>query len=170
MKNTLSSLLRLLLLGTLLCALLGCQSTRRLLDFDTRAVIDFQSLQGINPDTDGRPSPVVVRVFKLADQRQFSREDFLNLYENPEARLGKDLLGTLLLKELAPGEDRRETIELSPDVRYLGLLAEFVQYQRADAILILPITDHNTNKFDVTLARVSLFDTHKRRESRYQTR
>ncbi|MFC6634127.1 type VI secretion system lipoprotein TssJ [Microbulbifer taiwanensis] len=146
------STLRLLMIGALVLTVAACQTTRRTLNFDTSVELAVDIQNDVNPDNDGRASPVVVRVFMLADDRQFSREDFLNLYENAESRLGKDLIDTVILKEFAPGEQRVEELGLSPEVKYIGLLAEFVQYQRADALMLLPITDHTKNEYRVTLA------------------
>lgn|GEM_PF-986084 len=143
---------RLLLVGFLVLAVAACQTTRRTLNFDTSVELAVDTRDNVNPDNDGRASPVVVRVFMLADDRQFSREDFLNLYENAESRLGKDLIDTVVLKEFAPGEQRIEALPLKPEVRYVGLLAEFVRYQAADALMLLPITDHKKNEYRVTLA------------------
>lgn len=153
---TFSRLFKCMIIVAVIGALSACQTTRRTLNFDTSAEINFKAMSTINPDDDGRASPVVVRVFKLADSRQFSREDFLNLYENADDRLGKDLIDTVILKELAPGEMRTEVLELTPEVKYIGLLAEFVRYQDADAIVLLPITDHKANSFDVTLHRTAM--------------
>jgi len=130
-------------------AVTGCQSARKALNLNTSAVIEFNASADINPDGDDRPSPVVVHVFKLADDRQFSREDFLSLYEGAAARLGKDLIDTLVLKELTPGEERIETIELSEEVKYLGLMAEFIQYRDAEALLVIPVLEHNENMIHV---------------------
>ncbi|BFM16827.1 hypothetical protein R50073_30100 [Maricurvus nonylphenolicus] len=136
----------------------GCQATRRTLNFDTTAQLKLTAFEDVNPDRDNRSSPIVIRVFKLADARQFKREDFLNLYENADERLGNDLLDTVILKELAPGEERIELLELTPEVRYLGLMAEYVRYQDANAILVLPIEDHNKNKFEVDVRHLTLSD------------
>ncbi|MDN3640216.1 type VI secretion system lipoprotein TssJ [Simiduia curdlanivorans] len=125
--------------------ILGCQTTRRTLNFDTTANLHLHAAGKINPDQDNRSSPLVIRIFKLADARQFGREDFLNLYEDADNRLGKDLIDTIILKELAPGETRIEKISLTPEVKYLGILAEFVQYQDAEAIALVEIIDHKTN-------------------------
>lgn len=144
--------LGLLLVGALVLSVAACQTTRRTLNFDTSVELSVDIKADVNPDNDGRASPVVVRVFMLADDRQFAREDFLNLYENAGSRLGKDLIDTVILKEFAPGEQRVEELPLTPEVRYIGLLAEFVQYQRADALMLLPITDHKKNEYRVTLA------------------
>lgn len=148
---TIKKFFALSVIATAIVALAACQTTRRTLNFDTSAYIEFKALNNVNPDSDHRPSPVVVRMFKLADARQFRREDFLNLYENAEQRLGNDLLDTIVLKELAPDETRIESIALTPETKYIGLLAEFVQYEDAKAIMVLPITDHKKNKFEVTL-------------------
>ena len=127
----------------------GCQSALKALNMDTSAVIEFTAGTQINPDADDRPSPVVIHVFKLADDRQFSREDFLSLYEGAPARLGKDLIDTIVLKELTPGEQRIETIELATEVKYLGLMAEFIQYRDAEALLVIPVLEHNENVVQV---------------------
>ncbi|QFT53202.1 type VI secretion system lipoprotein TssJ [Microbulbifer sp. THAF38] len=149
---TISKLLKFTLLGVLVVSLAACQTTRRTLNLDTSVELSVDIRKDVNPDDDGRASPVVVRVFMLADDRQFAREDFLNLYENAESRLGNDLLDTVILKEFAPGEQRVEELPLTPEVKYIGLLAEFVQYQKADALMVLPITDHKKNTYQVALA------------------
>nr|WP_277987221.1 type VI secretion system lipoprotein TssJ [Microbulbifer salipaludis] len=143
----------------LVMGLVACQTTRRTLNLDTSIALAVEIENDVNPDSDGRSSPVVVRVFMLADDRQFSREDFLNLYENAESRLGKDLIDTVVLKEFAPGEQRVEQLALTPEVRYIGLLAEFVQYQDADALMLLPIIDHRKNEYAITLEGTRMAST-----------
>ncbi len=153
---TLKGFIKLFITGSLIALLIGCQTTRRTLNFETSADLNFTAHSNVNPDQDDRPSPIVIRVLKLGDVRQFKREDFLNLYEDAGNRLGKDLIDTVILKELAPGESRTEHLTLTPDVRYLGLLAEYVQYQRANPILVVPIQDHSSNAFDIDIERLSL--------------
>lgn len=163
------SFCRLLTLAAVFIAVAGCQATRETLNFDTTANLNFYAGESINPDQDNRASPLVIRVFKLADARQFGREDFLNLYEDAENRLGKDLLDTVILKEIAPGELRKEHFELTPDVKYIGLLAEFINYQNADAITIIPVQAHKENDIDLQIKGIKLSQgapakgSHKRR-------
>lgn len=151
--------MKLVLIAALAITVAACQTTRRTLNFDTSVTLDIDIEHNVNPDSDGRASPVVVRVFMLADDRQFSREEFLNLYENAESRLGKDLLDTVILKEFAPGEQRVEELSLTPEVRYIGLLAEFVQYRRAEALMLLPITEHKKNTYGITLEGTRIAST-----------
>ena len=54
------------------------------------------------------------------------QEDFLNLFEDPQGRLGNDLIEITRLKELAPGESRTETFNLTPEVKFIGILGEYV--------------------------------------------
>lgn len=145
-------------IALLIITISGCQATRRGLNFDTSAAVNLSAASDVNPDMDGRASPIVIRVFKLADARQFQREDFLNLYENAQQRLGNDLIDVIILKELVPGEARQELIPLTPDVRYLGFMAEYMQYQNSSPIVVVPIKDHNKNKIHVIADQLRLVD------------
>ena len=144
----------------------GCQSARKALNLDTSAVIHFEAAELINPDSDGRASPVVIHVFKLADSRNFARQDFLSLYEGASARLGKDLLGSVELKEVTPGEKRTELIELTPEVKYLGLMAEFIQYQNAVALAEVVVLEHNENGYFVQIegSEIKVIDAPEQQE------
>jgi type VI secretion system protein VasD len=95
----------------------------------------------------------------LTDRRQFDREDFLSLFENAESRLGSDLVREITLKEFAPSEERIEVIELTEDIKYIGMIAEYVNYDDSDPIDILEIKEHNTNTYDIQINRLSI--THR---------
>jgi len=134
----------------------GCQSVKEVLDLDTAAKFHIIAAENINPDTDGRPSPVVLHVFKLTDDRQFRRQDFLGLYENAEANLGKELVGSVVLKEITPGEEREEVVKLTPDVTYLGIMAEFNRYEDAQSLLIVPVLPHSVNDYPIVIDATSI--------------
>ncbi len=137
----------------------GCQTTREVLNFDTEAKLKFSVSPDVNPDRDDRASPIVLRLFLLTDRRQFDREDFLSLFENAENRLGSDLIREITLKEFSPSEDRIEVIELTEDIKYIGIIAEYVNYDDSDPIDILEIKEHNTNTYDIQINRLSI--THR---------
>lgn len=157
----LSTRFRWCFIALLIITISGCQATRRGLNFDTSAAVNLSAASDVNPDMDGRASPIVIRVFKLTDARQFQREDFLNLYENAEQRLGNDLIDIVVLKELVPGEARQELIPLDPEVRYLGFMAEYMQYQKSSPIIVVPIKDHNKNKIQVIADQLQLIDANQ---------
>jgi type VI secretion system protein VasD len=77
-----------------------------------------------NPDINGRPSPVVLRVFQLRSDSEFGRADFFALSLHEKDVLGASLLGVEEF-ELRPGEHLETRIPLSRDARYIGAIAEF---------------------------------------------
>lgn len=138
---------------------LGCQKEIKEEKIETTAMLEFQVSQRANPDDDGRASPIVVSIVKLRDSRQFEREDLLSLYQDPEQRLGNDFLGIIRLKEFAPGEIRREDLsnaDLPPEVRYLGLIAEYSRYQTAKATLALPVISDKKNRYSIAVGAEGL--------------
>ena len=148
--------LRYMAISVLALILAGCGTTRELLDIQTAAKFTITTTSDLNPDRDGRPSPLVIKVFALSDDRQFKREDFLSLYENPAERLGSDLIESYELKELSPDETREETLALTPETRFIGVMAEYVQYDIAQALLVLPVTAHKTMKYSLRAERLRI--------------
>lgn len=134
----------------------GCGTTARVLNLDTEVHLNFQVWPNINPDEAGRPSPLVVRVFELKDARQFQTEDFIGLFQESRERLGGDLIAETRLRELAPGLDRTEVLKVEPTVRYIGLLAEFAQYENAQARVVFPIEAHRTTEKIIWVNKTSI--------------
>ena len=148
---------RILLSLLLSCLVLsGRQTSRGVLNLDTTASLSFNAEIDINPDDDDRASPLVISVFKLTDSRLFLQSDFLDLYEQPEQQLGASLSGHTRLEPIAPGSQRVELLELGDDVKFLGIIAEFTQYQQAKSILVLPITANKSNSFELSIKRLEM--------------
>ncbi|MFV1873524.1 MAG: type VI secretion system lipoprotein TssJ [Oleiphilus sp.] len=131
----------------------GCSMTREMLDLNTDINMEFYVSSTVNPDSDGRSSPIVVNLLYLRDNRQFEQEDFIALLESPEDRLGKDLIETIRLKEFIPSEVRDVFYALPDGVKYVGIVAEFIQYQDAKGTLILPIEAHSGNDYTILLEK-----------------
>ena len=77
----------------------------------------------LNPNAQGRASPVVVRIFDLASTPGFEAADFTTLFEHVET-----LKGTVLsIDELVlhPGQIEERTRDLKPGVRALAVAAAF---------------------------------------------
>ena len=99
-------------------------------------------MPGLNPNAEGRPSPVTIRLYQLRD-----REAFLDASLQELVMQDTDTLGAALLArdsfELCPvemeateastggarapcqGEEREVTQVFSPEARYLAVMAEF---------------------------------------------
>lgn len=145
--------IHIILVTMLAIVLSACSFTRETLDLDTDLTLEFTISSDINPDSDGRSSPVVVNLLYLRDNRQFEQEQLISLLESPEDRLGKDLIETIRLKEFIPAEKREVVYVLPEGVNYVGIVAEFIQYQDAEGTLVLPIEAHASNDFSIVLEK-----------------
>lgn len=110
---------------------------------DTDVALKLIAAADINPDDKGRPSPLVIRLYELKTPRQFERANFIDLFERAPAVLGADLVGKQVLKPLKPGEERKDKLVVNKETRYVGLVAEFLQYKNAKYKVIVPIAAEN---------------------------
>ena len=108
--------------GLLLCtAITGCSSTasgvtKGVLDWTfeddpPEVVIRIKSSPDLNPDINGRPSPIVVRIYALQSDDVFNSAGFFALYGKENTILGNTLVAREEL-EISPGD----SIELEKDM------------------------------------------------------
>ncbi len=85
----------------------------------------------INPDLDGRPSPVVVRFYQLSNNEAFNQADFALLYENDDKALGKSQLGRLDAI-LPPGGIQVFSVKkVNPETTFIGVVVGFRKFDGA---------------------------------------
>ena len=84
----------------------------------------------INPDINGRPSPLVTRLYELKSLSVFNNTDFFTLYEQDVAVLGEELLARDELR-FQPGEEKQVSRELQPDTRFIGVIGAFRDIENA---------------------------------------
>lgn len=84
----------------------------------------------VNPNPEGRPSPVVLRIYELRGASVFRSADFFPLYRNASKTLGRDLLGEQEF-ELRPGQSRKFTRKLPAGTRFVGVVAAFRDLDKA---------------------------------------
>lgn len=134
----------------------GCGSVKPLFECEQPTyTLNIKVSPDINPAEDGRASPVILNVFALEGERQFEQEEFISLYQDPDAVLGKDLLAAVKLKELIPGEERTENLVFDKRTRFLGIMAEFIRYDDADTKLVIPRMECE-NSIDLFVDRLSM--------------
>lgn len=93
----------------------------------------------LNPDLNGRPSPVVVRLFELKHPVAFENADFLSLYGRARETLSPDLISSEEL-ELRPGETVQLKLSVTGKGRYVGVLAAYRDLPHVRWRYTLPIT------------------------------
>jgi type VI secretion system protein VasD len=116
-----TGVIALAMLGLLLMA--GCASAPRAPVPQTLHV-RLTASDDVNPDTTGRASPIVVRVFQLHDASSFGTADFFAIYDHEKETLAADLIGSAEYV-LRPGETRDLELQPDPNVQNLGFLAAF---------------------------------------------
>ena len=84
----------------------------------------------VNPDAQNRPSPVVIRIYQLKDDAAFKGADFFALYDKEEATLAAALVSRVEF-ELAPGEKKTVDYSVSPDTRFIGVVAAYRDIRNA---------------------------------------
>ncbi|WP_413112329.1 type VI secretion system lipoprotein TssJ [Thaumasiovibrio sp. DFM-14] len=92
--------------------------------------LEFEASEGINPDLNGRASPLVVKVYELTSRTLFDSRDFFSLYESPKKALGSDLV---VIQEYSFYPGSSETFEASmvSASRYIGIVAAYRDIENA---------------------------------------
>jgi len=78
----------------------------------------------VNPDADGRPSPIVVRLYQLKEEGAFNSANYFALTDKEQATLGPSL-DSREEYVLKPGETRELVLKIPPEARYLGAVAAY---------------------------------------------
>jgi type VI secretion system protein VasD len=66
---------------------------------------ELKALPSVNPDANGRPSPIVVKLFELKSLAVFDSADFFSLFDRGRDTLGGDLVAQEEY-QISPGSDR----------------------------------------------------------------
>jgi len=93
-------------------------------------VIDVRASASVNPDAEGRPSPVRVRVYQLADDADFSSADLTALWAGDSELLAESLVSRQDFM-LAPGGSAKGSMQLEPTTRQIAVVAAFRDFRSA---------------------------------------
>jgi type VI secretion system protein VasD len=94
----------------------------------------------LNPDLNGRPSPIVLRLIELKHPVAFETADFFSLYQRPKEALTPDMV-TLEELELRPGEQRELKLFVQPGSRYVGVLAAYRDLPESNWRLVIALQE-----------------------------
>lgn len=92
--------------------------------------VELQAASNLNPNVNGRPSPVVVRLYELKSAAQFQSTDFVTLFEKDQSALGADVV----VREefvLNPGESKLVSRGLGADSKFIAVMVAFRDLERA---------------------------------------
>jgi type VI secretion system protein VasD len=103
-------------------ALAGCGGPKPAKPVETKAMLSASA--DVNPDSTGRPSPIVVRIYQLRGDTEFNNADFFTLYQKDKETLGASLIGRDE-KTLFPGQQLEFDLPLSGEARFVGAVAAY---------------------------------------------
>lgn len=78
----------------------------------------------VNPDSAGRASPIVVRLYQLKEEGAFNSASYFALADKEQATLGPSL-DSREEYELQPGQTKELILKIPPEARYLGVVAAY---------------------------------------------
>ena len=117
-----------LLTTAFLCALLvvgGCKTKRpKPAPAPPVAVVSMRAQPDVNPGPDGRPSPIVLRLYQLKADAAFGNSDYFPLFDDEKKVLGGDLVSREE-KELFPGQTMSLEIPFAAETRFIALAGGF---------------------------------------------
>jgi len=121
----------------------------------TSVVLEFNAAGDINPNADGRASPLGVRIYQLKAYRKFGKAGFFTLYDNDDDVLGSDLIKKqeILLK---PNEKRTVFFEAEDDTATIGLIGLFIDYDSVQWKASAGTRENKTTVIDVYISRAGI--------------
>lgn len=104
----------------------------------------------VNPDSRGRPSPIILRLYELKTAAAFNRADFFSLWDREKETLGTDLVARDEV-QLRPGESRTIERPADPDAQQLAVVAAYRDLERADWRGAVVLKPHQVNAVAVVV-------------------
>jgi type VI secretion system protein VasD len=110
--------------------------------------LELTAQANLNPDTRGRPSPLLVRLYELATPAGFEALPFDTLQADDTAGLKPDLVDKRE-QVIAPGSTT--AIGLKPDdkVKFIGVFASFRDLERAKWRAVVPVKANVTQRVEL---------------------
>jgi type VI secretion system protein VasD len=113
-------LIRFFVIAALAISLASCGGAPKKHGLDIR----ISATADVNPDSETRPSPVILHVLELTSIDQFNRADYFALTEDDASALGGDVLNKTEII-LTPGAFKEIALELDEQIAYLGFVAGY---------------------------------------------
>ena len=117
--------------------------------------LKLSASEQLNPDLNGRPSPIVVRLVELRHPVAFESADFFSLYERAAKSLAPDLVASEEL-QLRPGETRELKLSVQSQSRYVGILAAYRDLPETRWRYTVPVITAGVTHIDLVLDQAGI--------------
>lgn len=111
--------------------------------------------QEININTNGEPSPVVLRVYELKTKSAFEQASFFELLDGDSAKLGADLVAKREF-EVKPGEKSSFKRDSPTDAKHIGVIAGFREIETAQWRAAIDIVPDRDNAFVIQVTALAV--------------
>ena len=108
-----------------------------------------------NPDINGNPAPIAVRVYQLTATAKFERGDVFALTEREQATLGADDAGSQEFV-FTPGEKRTIKFELKPLVQLIGVVALYRDIDHAQWRAVAPVATSGPTTLALNIKKLAV--------------
>ena len=85
---------------------------------------------GINPNDEGKASPVVVRLYELKGLKAFNSASYFDIMDDDAKALGSDMIAGQEY-EMTPGQEQKYDRDVSAEATHIGVVAGFRNIQSA---------------------------------------
>ncbi len=121
----------------------------------TEIIAQVTAVASLNPDSEGRASPLVVRLYELTAASPFESADFFDLYDQDKATLGETFVAVDEIRVL-PSESKTITRTLQPTTRFVGVVAAFRDVQLSTWRGLTEVPLNQTTTYDLMLDSLSV--------------
>lgn len=121
----------------------------------TRVVLEFEAAGDINPNAEGRASPLVLRIYQLKSYSVFKNADFFSLYDKEDQVLARELVNKeeILLK---PNEKRTVFFVAAADTQTIGVLGLFINSERTQWKVAASVQPNKTSVIHIYVSGAGL--------------
>ena len=116
---------------------------------------EFRAAVDLNPDHEGNPSPLVVRLYELKSVTAFNNSGFFALYDNDSSELGDDMKGREEM-EFQPGQALFLERELELETRYVGVMAAYRDIENARWRAVFEVEPGSDTEVIILLDRLAV--------------
>lgn len=141
-----------LVLATSACSTLSPYSTL------TKLNLTLTASDQLNPDLDGRPSPIVLRLLELKHPVAFENADFFSLYDHAKKALALDLMASEEI-ELRPGETRELKLSVNESSRYVAVFAAYRDLPETRWRYVIAMAPEQLTRVELRLEQNGIFNT-----------
>lgn len=108
----------------------------------------------LNPNKDGRPSPLVIKILQLNDDAKFTQAGIEEILMSTDTVIGEALVGVDQAMAF-PGKNQELKLNVNSQAKYLGVVAAF-QHEGGTSKKIIPIEGRWSRDICIKLTDTSL--------------